>query len=317
MLLSVAPAAHAEGAVVLFPAVGTPSQVTVRGRVFNSAPREGSTVLSKNLRRLTTSGWSGASVEVRFEGQSTTVVADHDGDFTATFAGKFAPGILDVEAKAPLCRVGKAAVQVLAAQAPYLVVSDFDDTLAITNVLSKRGLLSSSLLKDEASQPVVEGMSDFYRCLRVGSPEPPGFALVSGSPLQYGGRIAGFLARHQFPFFGLYLRELGPSTLSGYKQPLIRGLLQQLPQPAVFVGDSGEKDPEVYRELSAEFPGRVKAIYIRDAGNGASTPPERYQGMFLFQEPAQAARDAVGRGLADAACVAAAFPLAETKVTAP
>jgi phosphatidate phosphatase APP1 len=294
--------------VALFPAVGTTTHATVSGRVFKSVPHEGSTVLSTNLRRLTTGGWPGATVEVRFEGLSTTVTADHDGDFSATFSGKFAPGLLNVEAKAPQCRVGKAAVQVLADDAPFLLVSDFDDTLAITNVLSKRGVLRSSLLESDATQPVVEGMSDLYRCLRAATAQAPGFALVSGSPVQYGGRIAGFLVRHHFPFFGLYLRELSPSTLSGYKQPVIRALLTALPHPAVFVGDSGEHDPEVYRELSAQFPGRVKAIYIRDAGNAAATPAQRYEGMVLFTEPAQAARDAVAKGLADAACVEAAFP---------
>src|SRR5690625_7959791 len=32
----------------------------------------------------------------------------------------------------------------------------------------------------------------------------------------------------------------------------------------VLIGDSGQKDPEIYREVVMSFPGRVKVIYIRD-----------------------------------------------------
>ena len=72
------------------------------------------------------------------------------------------------------------------------------------------------------------------------------------------------------------------------------------------MGDSGEKDPEVYEQIREEFPGRVKAIYIRDAGRTEDT--ERFTDMVLFKEAREAAAHAVKSGLADAACVAAAFP---------
>ncbi len=82
----------------------------------------------------------------------------------------------------------------------------------------------------------------------------------------------------------------------------------QFPQPVVLVGDSGEKDPEVYEQIREEFPGRVKAIYIRDAGR--TEDKERFTDMVLFREAGEAAAHAVKSGLADAACVSAAFPAA-------
>ena len=36
------------------------------------------------------------------------------------------------------------------------------------------------------------------------------------------------------------------------------------------IGDSGQEDPEIYRQVVREFPKRVRAIYIRDV-----TLPER------------------------------------------
>ena len=32
----------------------------------------------------------------------------------------------------------------------------------------------------------------------------------------------------------------------------------------VLIGDSGQEDPVIYREIVKEFPGRILAIYIRD-----------------------------------------------------
>ena len=33
--------------------------------------------------------------------------------------------------------------------------------------------------------------------------------------------------------------------------------------PFVLIGDSGERDPEIYRDIVKEFPTRIRAIYIR------------------------------------------------------
>jgi hypothetical protein len=302
--------AQAQPLVLLEPSVGTPTQVTVSGRVLKHAPSKGSSVVSKNVRWLTTSGWEGATVEVRFEGQSATVTSGHDGDFEVTVhapAGKpFEVGVGTAEAHVSQA-TSAAIVKTLSPSAPFFVVSDLDDTLSITNVVHKGALIKAALAQDESSQPAVPGMAAFYQCLEHDKPAKPAFMLVSGSPFQYLERISRFLTRNGFPLFGIALRDLGPSTLHDYKQPVIRRLLNEIPNQVVLVGDSGEHDPEVYRQMNAEFPGRVKAIYIRNAGHAED--PKRFEGMFLFDEPAQAVADAVTRGLVTAECAASSFPL--------
>ncbi|HET6922171.1 MAG TPA: App1 family protein, partial [Anaeromyxobacteraceae bacterium] len=104
----------------------------------------------------------------------------------------------------------------------------------------------------------------------------------------------------------LYLRNLGPGTLSGYKQPVLARLARRFPQPLVLVGDSGEKDPEVYAEFAAAHPGRALATFIRQAG-AAPGPAARFASARLFADPGAAAREAAARGLASAECVASAF----------
>lgn len=301
--------AHAEPKVLLLPALGSPAGLTVSGRVLKAVPKQGHSAFTRNLRRLGASGWPGAQVEVRCLGQRAQVVSAEDGAFEARFApdggASFPTGPSGCEARVATAQPGSATVEIVAPAAPFVVLSDFDDTLAITNVVDAPKLVQAALLQDEATQPVVPGMADFYRCLRADKPAPPGFALVSGSPLQYTTRVARFLGAHGFPFFGLYLRDLGPDTLHGYKQPILRALLQQLPNDVVLVGDSGEHDPEVYAEIRREAGPRVRAIYIRNAGRAADV--RRFEDMVLFDQPAQAAADAVAKGLASRQCVEQAF----------
>lgn len=307
VLLLAASSALAGPAVMLFPALGRESGVVLQGRVLKEAPSGGSSVLSRNLRRLTAPNWEGAKVEVSFLGATSTVTSGHDGNFEVNLqppeGASFPPGFFVAQAKVAGA-LASTRVEVVADSTPLLVISDFDDTLAISQVIKPAKLLENALLKDSDSQQVVPGMAAFYGCLRA--PAAPAFALVSGSPVQFVPRVSQFLTRHGFPPFGLYLRDLGPSTLSNYKQPAIRRLLRQFPQPVVLVGDSGEKDPEIYAQIREEFPGRVKAIYIRDAGR--SEDASRFKDMILFQEAGAAAEHAAKSGLADAACVAGAFP---------
>lgn len=306
-LLLASSVALAGPAVILTPVIGRSDSVVIQGRVLKEAPSQGSSVLSRNLRRLTAPNWEGAKVEVSFLGASTTVTSGNDGGFEVTLqpaqGASFPTGFYLVEAKVAGASA-RARVQVVGDTTPFLVVSDFDDTLAISNVIKPAKLMENALLKDSASQQVVPGMAAFYGCLKA--PTAPAFALVSGSPVQFGSRVNDFLGRHGFPPFGVYLRDLGPSTLSGYKQPIIRRLLRQFPQPVVLVGDSGEKDPEIYAQIRDEFPGRVKAIYIRDAGRTEDS--SRFKDMVLFQSASEAAEHAGKNGLAEATCVTNAFP---------
>lgn len=295
--------------VLLAPALGRPDGVTLQGRVLAETPH-GSTTLSLNLRRLASRNWKGARVEVSFLGAEAVVTSGDDGNFQVTLPprkGRTFP-VGAHEAKALVKGASATArVEIVADSAPFLVVSDFDDTVAISEVTQPDKLVTNALLRDADTQQAVPGMAGFYGCLGADSGAVPAFALVSGSPVQFGPRVSTFLSRNGFPAgFGLYLRDIGPGTLSGYKQPIIRALLQRFPHPVVLVGDSGEKDPEVYAQIRDEFPGRVRAIYIRDAGNSADAA--RFKDMVLFKDVRTAAEHAAQEGLARRACLAQALP---------
>lgn len=305
-------AARGDDSVMVFPALGRPTLVTVAGRVLAVTPEDAGGKLRKNLERLVAKAREHEPVEVAWAGQVRRTRTDGEGFFEASFpapaSAPFPAGLATVKVTTPRT-AGEGQVQVVADDAPFLLVSDLDDTLAVTHVASTRDTLGAAFLQDETTQPPVPGMSALTGCMLAGAAPAGGMVLVSGSPIGFTPRVAAYLARNGFPFAALRLRRVGPATVSGYKEPILRELLSRFPQPVVLLGDSGEKDPEVYATIRAEFPGRVRAIFIRDAG-GTPSPPARYEGMTLFRAPAAAARAAAGAGIADGACVDRAFPSA-------
>jgi hypothetical protein len=292
----------AKGAVLLPPALGRTDEVWIAGRVLRDAPPAGGSPAARNGGALAARNRKGARVEIAFLGREAAGVSGHDGEFeVAIRAGDapFPPGPQPVEVRSRGA-VARGVVHVVAPDAPFLVVSDLDDTVAVTNVGSTRKMLAATFLEDADTQPAVPGMAELYRCLAASRPAPA-FAIVSGSPVQLAPRVARFLERNGFPPAALFLRNLGPSSLSGYKEPVLRRIADRFPQPLVLVGDSGERDPEIYAALARDRPGRVRAIFIRRAREPAG-PPGRFSGELLFADAGEARARAAADGLAPPGC---------------
>ncbi len=295
-------------ALLLPPGLGRPDAVWVSGRVLEEEHGKRGPRAVRTARVLAGSNRVGADVEVTFLGRSAKAVSGHDGEFEAELrpapGESFPAGPHDATVR--VGDVGAAVrVEVVPPGVPFLVISDFDDTVAVTNVTRTRDMLAATFLQDAETQPAVAGMGAFYRCLHAtGAP----VAFVSGSPVQLAPRVARFLEKNGFPPAALYLRNLGRKTVKGYKEPVLERLAARFPGvKLVLVGDTGERDPEIYAAFSAAHPGRVLRAYLRQATE-AEVPAARAAGALVFRDPAGAARDAAGRGLAGQRCVAEAFP---------
>lgn len=150
------------------------------------------------------------------------------------------------------------------------VVSDIDDTIKISNVLDPRELIANTFARAFRAAP---GMADLYRRWAAGGNVV--FHYVSGSPWQLYPALADFTQREGFPRGSFNLRPFRLKDRSGaeflenrtleYKLAVIEALMHRFPdRQFVLVGDSGEKDPEVYAALASRFPDQVRAILIRD-----------------------------------------------------
>ncbi len=163
------------------------------------------------------------------------------------------------------------------------VISDIDDTIKISNVSDKKEMIRNTFLRPYKAVP---GMARLYtRWEKRGA----SFHYVSGSPWHLYLPLNDFIETGGFPDGSLYLKEFRLKDTSGlnfivgdnfsYKLRIIEGILQNSPKTSfILVGDSGERDPEVYARILKNYPGRVRAIYIREVGTGIDHA--RYDALF-------------------------------------
>ena len=169
----------------------------------------------------------------------------------------------------------------------WVVVSDIDDTIKETGVVrdvpAPRGTEahpknSAHLLGDPFRRwPAVPGMAGRYAQWRAR--DGAEFAYLSKGPWFYRWRLAGFLRAHGFPAGRILLNPCFPFAPPQYKDAALRRLVRAQPGGAfVFVGDSGESDPEIYGRLAREFPRAVRRVFIREVTH--CDPPVRYRRAF-------------------------------------
>jgi hypothetical protein len=182
------------------------------------------------------------------------------------------------------------------------VISDIDDTIKVSEVTDRQALLQNTFY--EPFRPVV-GMPELYAhwAVQVGAR----FHYVSASPWQLYPPLAEFVRSNSFPAGTFHLKQFRWKDESffdlfkspeKYKHSVIEPLLKQFPKRRfVLVGDSGEKDPEIYGEVARRFPRQIDGIFIRDVTN-ENRDATRYQVAFkqlpvslwhIFRRPSELA----------------------------
>jgi phosphatidate phosphatase APP1 len=154
--------------------------------------------------------------------------------------------------------------------ARFGVISDLDDTVVQSSATDLLKMARITLLQNAYTRLPFEGVGDFYRALQLGrsGEEFNPIFYVSSSPWNLYDLLEDFLDLHGIPAGPLFLKDWSPTTLGKHekhKLGVIRTLLATYPKlPFVLIGDSGERDPEIYRQVVQEHPGRIRTIYIRD-----------------------------------------------------
>jgi len=154
------------------------------------------------------------------------------------------------------------------------IISDFDDTVIISDVTHKLKLLNQLLLKNYKQRKVVNEISNTYKSILNNTPDRALF-FITGSPNQVHTLIENFLKYHHFPRHALITKKIhGLQSYSllkqkYYKSEEIEELIKLYPNIQwVLFGDSGEHDKEIYLEIAKKHIGHIKEIYIRNVKNG-------------------------------------------------
>ncbi|HDZ14736.1 hypothetical protein LCGC14_1557840 [marine sediment metagenome] len=174
-------------------------------------------------------------------------------------------------------------------QAEFGVISDIDDTILHTGVVSslKWKVVFNTLFKKAGQRIPLEGAAQFYGLLhrgKTGNGANPIF-YVSHSPWNLYRYLEMFLTKNNFPKGPILLRNFprwggfGSTDEKPEKQKEIVNILKTYPDlKFILIGDSGEHDADIYKEIAEQYPDNILAIYLRSVDHKKKM--ERVKGVF-------------------------------------
>jgi phosphatidate phosphatase APP1 len=300
-------------AIVPYRGYGHGTRALVHGRVLESgdiAPAAATDSTWQNLlstvRRFDSEPLPHARVAVTIAGTTREVVADREGFFREWIdlpaplptAEPWHPVELRLVAPLrpdqPVVRA-TGQLRVVGGDAEFGVVSDLDDTVVQSRITNFLQAMRTMMLGNARTRLPFPGVAAFYQALERGSDgrrRNPIF-YVSSSPWNIHDLIADFMQVQGIPAGPIQLRDwditlsaLSSSRHRDFKEPVIREILERNPAlPFILIGDNSQHDPEIYSTLLEHYPGRIRAIYIRNV----DANPERSAALQALAHEVRAA----------------------------
>ena len=285
--------------VIAYRGFGTPSEVFVTGRVLSNpppAPIDAGDAWWRNaatmLRHLESDEVTGARLRIAIAHDERHAVTDEEGFYRAWLqpvpplpsTGLW--HVADIQVIEPLADPQRPVttsglILVPPPTARFGVISDLDDTVIRTDATRLLPMLRRTFLQNARTRLPFAGVAEFYGGLHLGddgADANPVF-YVSSSPWNLYPVLTEFLEFQTIPLGPLMLRDWGlsdrgvlPLGHGEHKLGAIRQILDTYPDlPFILVGDSGQEDPEIYRDVVHQYRGRILAVYIRNV----TTDPAR------------------------------------------
>lgn len=200
--------------------------------------------------------------------------------------------------------------------AQFGVISDIDDTVVHTDAANLLKMARIVFLNNSRTRLPFEGVAAFYQALHKGTKGVnifnPLFYVTSSSWNIYD-LLVDFFRVRGIPMGPLMMVDLGltneyvvtPSHRH-HKIKQIHMIMDTYPNlPFILIGDSGQRDPEIYLQVITDYPGRIPAVYIRDVAGDRrdaqikdyiKTAAEAGTDMLLVQDTAAASLHATQKG---------------------
>lgn len=280
--------------IVAYRSYGNSSFLHVRGRLLEAKAQRGSdgnedaglfASVRETLQRLESDEIPGASIRAHYGGRRHDIYTDNEGYFQLDIIPDEAqePGWADVRLELLDSTLNidsaEATAEILVPpeNATFAVVSDLDDTVIKSNATNKLEMTRRLLFEDPESRTPFNGVADLYHALMAGS------AAEDSNPIFYLSRsgwnlydmFLEFFEARNIPAGPMFLRDLSITEdksmslgTEHHKLARLRELLRAYPAlPFILIGDSGQEDPETYRRIALENPGRIHAVYLRNVAD--------------------------------------------------
>lgn len=277
--------------IVPYRGFANPDEAYLMGRIleYKKPPESAADSLWNNLsasyQRFETDEVPGIEVVAKIGAQSFHTITDSEGYYTfhlsAASIQNYQPKTtrstdFSVEISLPSarhrCADVKASVVRPALDARFGVISDIDDTVLLTKATSLLQMMRLTLMSSSKARVAFAGVSAFYRALH-NNKNP--FFYVSSSPWNLYEFLDDFMRLKDIIAGPILLRDFGIDRTKfivndhkTHKLSQITKVLDCYPDlPFILIGDSGQQDPEIYTQCVKNYPGRILAIYIRNASD--------------------------------------------------
>ena len=278
--------------IVPYRTYGTARRLYIKGRVLEdkkiASAGDKDTILNNLLnmyKRFESDEVPGAKLKVILADEEHEVTTDREGYFVLDLnpvtpvinEHLWHPITLQLTSAPIPFEVGievHAEVMIPPPDAEYGIISDIDDTIVKTTATNLLAMSRITFLNNARTRLPFAGVAEFYKALQLGrnGKRNNPFFYVSSSPWNLYDLLKDFLDLNHIPEGPLLLRDFGLNKKvdesgghMGHKFKEIKQILQAYPHlNFVLVGDSGQEDPLIYKEVAKQFPGRILAIYIRD-----------------------------------------------------
>lgn len=317
--------------IVAYRGYGNPQKIFLKGRVLESKNLGLSTAEDsawKNLRnvwkRFESDEIPGARVFASVKNVTKEVTSDKEGYFTISL--QTSEPLSDENLWHPVNlellsnvdpdqgRVRENGLVMIPPKcAKFGVISDMDDTVLQSDATNILRMVKNVALGNARTRMPFKGVAAFYQALQEeeGKPTNPLF-YVSSSPWNLYDLLMEFFQLQNIPIGPLMLRDWGasrsglPHKHRDHKVESIRHIMDLVPLPFILIGDSGQKDPEIYHEILSMYPKRILAIYIRNVSRDLKRPAairelakkviEAGSTLILTDDTLAAARHAIEQG---------------------
>ncbi|MDB9524719.1 DUF2183 domain-containing protein [Oscillatoria sp. CS-180] len=313
---------------------GTPNYLLVKGRVLKDEGiklREQEPSVYENIwnmyKRFATDEVPNARLRIRLGELETETTSNSEGYFNVeihteedlSHEGLWCPvdvSLMSTQADEETV-LDQAEVMIVRDNASFGIISDIDDTIVHTAATDLLKMIRIVYMGNAESRTPFDGVSDFYNQLQKGKSreECNPIFYVSSSAWNMYDVFAQFMEMNDIPKGPIFLKdiELSLEKIVNFKHEVhkreqIQPIFERFNRlPFILVGDSGQKDPEIYSLLVQDYPGRVLGIFIRDVVPHNQKRTKEIQGIaekvrslgsefFLFQETYQATQFAAEQG---------------------
>ena len=272
-----------DGPPVLQPHAGSaePDALVLQGRVLSAVTRgapEADQSRWRNFRQMVSLFLTGEVADVAVEAGGTVARSNDEGYITLRVPrppGKegwqeVPASILGTDEVVPM------RVLIPRRDAEFGVISDIDDTMMHTGAHSLLRNLWTTFTGNALTRRVFPDALALMRRLHAEGRNPVYY--VSSSPWNLYIFLRKVFSRAGLPDGPMFLRDLGVSDrgLVGarhrdHKGEAARAILNANPDLPIFLlGDTGQKDAFIYRDIVGDFPGRIRAVLLREPVEGSA-----------------------------------------------